>query len=162
MLDYRQKLREMQNFNDVFELVRAGINDVFGMRRVGLSLLLQDMPSFIGAYHVMGSNSIVVNRHILAAIKTLAKTEEEYNSYVFVVLAHEYLHSLGITDESRVRESTHKLCNSLFGESHTTTQMAREDPSTLYPELKNLVTTNFGKEFERVRDFDKSNQSYIA
>ncbi|MFQ5920708.1 MAG: hypothetical protein ACE5JV_01665 [Nitrososphaerales archaeon] len=162
MLDYRQRVRDLENFNDAFELVKAAVYEKFKMRRAGLNLVLQDMPSFIGAYHVMGTNSIVVNRHILAAIKALAKSREEYNSYLFVVLSHEYLHSLGIVDEHRVRELTYDVCNSLLGEAHVATKMARTDPSSLYPELKNLAIERFGADFELIKDFDKSNLSYIA
>lgn len=161
-MDYRERLKGLQNFNDIFELVKEAVQERFKMRRAGLNLLLQDMPNFIGAYHVLGSNSIVVNRHVLAAIKTLAKNVEEYNSYVFVVLAHEYLHSLGIVDEFRVRELTYNMCNSIFGEGHVATKMAREDPAALYPELKSLSYIDFGKDFVMVKDFDKSNLSYIG
>lgn len=162
MHNYEQKLKDLRNFNDAFELVKVAVYDKFKMRRAGLNLLLQDMPNFIGAYHVLGSNSIVVNRHVLAAIKTLAKTGEEYNSYVFVVLAHEYLHSLGIIDEFKVRELTYAMCNSLLGETHIATKLAREDSASLYPELKNLTLTKFGNDFELIKDFDKSNLSYIG
>ncbi len=162
MSDYKEKLKELQNFNDAFELVKLAVYDRFKMRRAGLNLLLQDMPNFIGAYHVLGSNSIVVNRYVLAAIKTLAKTNEDYNSYLFVVLAHEYLHSLGIVDEFKVRELTYSMCNSLFGEMHVATKMAREDPASLYPELKNLSIAKFGSDFQLIKDFDKSNISYIG
>jgi len=161
MFDYKEKLRDLQNFNDAFELVKVAVYDKYKMRRAGLNMLLQDMPNFIGAYHVLGSNSIVVNRYVLAAIKTLAKTSEEYNSYVFVVLAHEYLHSLGIVDEFKVRELTYKMCNSLLGETHVATKMAREDPASLYPELKDITIAKFGNDFELIKDFDKSNLSYI-
>ena len=162
MFDYKDRLRDLQNFNDAFELVKIAVYDKFKMRRAGLNLLLQEMPNFIGAYHVMGSNFIVVNRYILAAIKTLAKTSEEYNSYMFVVLTHEYLHSLGITDEFKVRELTYNMCNSLLGETHIATRMTKEDPASLYPELKNFTVTKFGDNFEMIKDFDKSNLSYIA
>lgn len=162
MSDYKEKLKGLQNFNDAFELVKLAVYDRFKMRRAGLNLLLQDMPNFIGAYHVLGSNSIVVNRYVLAAIKTLAKTSEDYNSYLFVVLAHEYMHSLGIVDEFKVRELTYSMCNSLFGEMHVATKMAREDPASLYPELKNLSIAKFGSDFQLIKDFDKSNISYIG
>jgi hypothetical protein len=162
MSDYKEKLKELQNFNDAFELVKLAVYDRFKMRRAGLNLLLQDMPNFIGAYHVLGSNSIVVNRYVLAAIKALAKTGEDYNSYLFVVLAHEYMHSLGIVDEFKVRELTYSMCNSLFGEMHVATKMAREDPASLYPELKNLSIAKFGSDFQLIKDFDKSNISYIG
>ena len=54
MFDYKDRLRDLQNFNDAFELVKIAVYDKFKMRRAGLNLLLQEMPNFIGAYHVMG------------------------------------------------------------------------------------------------------------
>lgn len=161
-MSYTERLRNLQGFEDAFELVKAAVYEKYKMRRAGLNLLLQAMPNFIGAYHVLGSNFIVVNRYVLGAIKTMARTNEEYNSYLFVVLAHEYLHSLGIVDEFRVRELTYSMCNTLFGNEHTATKMAREDPASLYPELKKLMITEFGKDFELVKDFDRSNISYIG
>lgn len=162
MQDYKAKIKDLQNFNDAFELVKVAVYDKYKMRRAGLSLLLQDMPNFIGAYHVLGSNAIVVNRYVLAAVKTLAKTNEEYNSYLFVVLAHEYLHSLGIVDEFKVRELTHTMCNALLGETHVATKMTRQDPASLYPQLRELSLAKFGNDFELIKDFDKSNMSYIG
>jgi hypothetical protein len=161
-MSYAEKLKGLQGFEDAFELVKTAVYDKYKMRRAGLDLLLQDMPNFIGAYHVLGSNFIVVNRYVLAAIKAMAQSKEEYNSYVFVVLAHEYLHSLGIVDELRVRELTYSMCNTLFGNAHATTRMAKEDPASLYPGLKNLMIAEFGKDFELVKDFDRSNMSYIG
>ena len=60
---------------------------------------------------------------------------EEYNSYLFMVLAHEYLHSFGIVDEFRVKQMTYHLCSSLLGKEHPASIMAKEDPSALFPEL---------------------------
>lgn len=161
-MSYTERLKNIQGFEDTFELVKTAIYEKYKMRRAGLNLLLQDMPTFVGAYHVLGSNFIVVNRYLLNAIKAIARSKEEYNSYMFVVLAHEYLHSLGIVDELRVRELTYNMCNTLFGNDHPTTKMAREDPASLYSELKNLMVADFGKDFELVKDFDRSNLSYIG
>ncbi|MGB8449204.1 MAG: hypothetical protein WCE25_05765, partial [Nitrososphaeraceae archaeon] len=71
---------------------------VFDMRRAGLSLILQGMPSGLGAYHILGSNVIVLNRFVLEIIKNTGRSIEEYNSYLFTVLAHEYIHSFGILE----------------------------------------------------------------
>ncbi|MGB7952524.1 MAG: hypothetical protein WCF23_00970, partial [Candidatus Nitrosopolaris sp.] len=79
----------MKNFNDAFELVKLAVNSKFNMHRAGLSLILQGLPSRIGAYHILGSNVIVVNRTILNIIQQ-HKSIEEYNSYLFMVLVHEY------------------------------------------------------------------------
>lgn len=161
-MDYKQKVREIKSFNDAFELARKAVEKRTGMRRVGLTLLLQDMPGYIGAYHVVGSNYIVINRTVLNAIKELAKSNEEYNAYMFVVIMHEYLHSLGLTDEMSVRKLTYSICNALLDKEHPATKMAASDPSSLYPQIRNLINLQFSNEFKLIRDFDTSNISYIG
>lgn len=162
MSKYRERLRVADEFKDVFAIVKDAVEDRFGMRRSGLNLLLQDMPSFIGAYHVLGSNSIVINRYLLNAVKSVAKSKEEYNSYILVVLAHEYLHSLGVVDEYKVRTMTYELCRDLLGDEHTATIMAKGDPMSYFLELRRLTRLAFGREYELVKEFDTSNLSYIA
>ncbi|MEM2923234.1 MAG: hypothetical protein QW560_02320 [Candidatus Nitrosocaldus sp.] len=159
---YKEGLRVAGDFKDVFTIVKDAVEYRFGMRRAGLNLLLQDMPSFVGAYHVLGSNSIVVNRYLLNVVKSIARSKEEYNSYTFVVLAHEYLHSLGIVDEYKVRTMTYELCRDLLGDEHTATTMAKGDPMSYFPELRRLTRLAFGREYELVKEFDTSNLSYIA
>ncbi|MFN4336316.1 MAG: hypothetical protein ACK4FV_01880 [Candidatus Nitrosocaldus sp.] len=159
---YKERLRYAADFKDVFVIVKDAVEYRFRMRRAGLNLILQDMPSFVGAYHVLGSNSIVVNRYLLNTVKSIAKSKEEYNSYVLVVFMHEYLHSLGIVDEHRVRTMTYELCRDLLGEEHAATIMARSDPISYFPELRMLTRLAFGREYELVREFDTSNTSYIA
>jgi hypothetical protein len=39
--------------------------------------------------------------------------------------------------------------------------MAKEDPSSLFPQLRNMVQTQFGREFQIVKNFDRASQSYI-
>ena len=119
------------------------------------------MPSNLGAYHMLGSNAIVMNSYLLAALKKIAGSNVEYNSYMFMVLAHEYLHSLGILDENAVRQMTYELCKWMLGDDHPAARMAKEDPSTLYPELKSLMQPQFSRDFQVVDNFDKKNQTYI-
>ncbi len=158
---FREKVAKLRDFNEAFELVKSVVLQKFGMHRAGLNLILQMMPSNLGAYHMLGSNAIVVNSYLLAAVKKITGSEEEYNSYLFMVLAHEYLHSLGIVDENAVRQMTFELCNWMLGEDHAATRLAKEDPSTLYPELKSLMQSQFSRDFHVVSNFDKSNQTYI-
>jgi hypothetical protein len=160
-IHFRERLSYLRDFNEAFELVKSAVLQKFRMHRAGLSLILQMMPSNLGAYHVLGSNAIVMNSYLLAAVKKIAGSIEEYNSYLFMVLAHEYLHSLGVIDENTVRQMTYDLCRWMLGEDHTATKMAKEDPSTLYPELKSLIQSRFGREVEVIRNFDKTNQTYI-
>jgi hypothetical protein len=131
------------DFNDVFELVKSSVLKKFDLHRAGLSLTLQIMPSNLGAYHILGSNIIVLNKFVLGIIKQSSKTSEEYNSYLYMVLVHEYLHSFGIIDENVVLQMTYELCRSLFGKSHISTLIAKDDSSSLFPRLKNYDKSHF-------------------
>ena len=163
---YRNKILRIKDFDEAFELVKTAVNEKFKMHRAGLSLILQGLPTNLGAYHVMGSNMIIINRRILDTIKK-RKSVEEYNSYLFMVLAHEYLHSFGIVDELEVRNMTYDLCQYLFGEDHLATIMARYQPWAVFPELNlyqndnNNGNDSFEKNFEIIKNFDKTTQSYI-
>lgn len=158
---FRERIASLKDFNEAFELVKSAVLQKFKMHRAGLSLILQMMPSNLGAYHMLGSNAIVMNSYLLAAVKKIAGSTEEYNSYMFMVLAHEYLHSLGIVDENTVRQMTFDLCKWMLGDDHVATKMAKEDPSAIYPQLRSLMQSQFSRDFHVVRDFDRSNQTYI-
>jgi hypothetical protein len=160
-MQFRERLAKLKDFNGTFELVKSVVLQKFRMHRAGLSLILQMMPSNLGAYHMLGSNAIVMNSYLLAAVQKIAGSTEEYNSYMFMVLAHEYLHSLGIVDENAVRQMTFELCKWMLGDDHTATRMAKQDPSTIYPELRSLIQSQFSKDFQVVRNFDRTNQTYI-
>jgi hypothetical protein len=158
--DLVNKVQNLRGFDDAFELVKHAVEQKFKMHRAGLCLVLQALPANLGAYHVLGSNMIIVNKRILGLIKGI-KTTEQYNSYLFTVLTHEYLHSFGITDEFRVRSMTYELCRSVLGENHPATIMARYEPWSVFPEL-GALQNSFDRKFEFVREFDKKSQSYIS
>jgi len=167
---YRKRISHFKYFNDAFELVKTAVNEKFKMHRAGLSLILQGLPNNLGAYHILGSNMIILNRRILDKIRQ-GKSTEGYNSYLFMVLAHEYIHSFGIVDEIEVRNMTYDLCKSLLGEDHIASIMARYQPWAVFPELNiyennntnspNFINNSFEKNFEIVKNFDKTTQSYI-
>src|SRR5919199_6826601 len=160
-MQFVEKIASLKNFDETFELVKAAVLQKFSLHRAGLSLILQMMPSSLGAYHMLGSNAIVVNTYLLATLKKIVKSTEEYNSYVFMVLAHEYFHSLGVIDENTVRQMTFDLCKWMLGNDHAATKMAKEGPSAIYPQLKLLIQSQFGRDFHVVRNFDQTNQTYI-
>ena len=158
---YGNKILQLADFNQAFELVKSAVEEKFNMHRAGLSLILQGLPTKLGAYHVLGSNLIIVNKRILGIIK-IHKSLGEYNSFLFMVLTHEYLHSLGIIDEIQVRKMTYTLLVSLVGEQHIATKMARHQPWDLFPELSLFNDNSFEQKFEIVKNFDKTTQSYIG
>src|SRR3954453_2113285 len=159
-LFYQSKLLSLKNFNDVFELVKSAVDAKFKMHRAGLSLVLQVLPTQLGAYHILGSNMIIMNKRILDIIKS-KKSLLEYNAYLFMVLCHEYLHSFGIIDENQVRKMTLNLCYSLLGKDHPSSLMAQFQPWKIFPELQLYQSNTIEKTFEIIKNFDKSSQSYI-
>lgn len=157
---YRDRLTHVKDFNETFELVKSAVDAKFKMHRAGLTLILQVLPTQLGAYHVLGSNMIIMNKRILDIIKS-KKSLLEYNAYLFMVLCHEYLHSFGIIDENQVRKMTYDLCEYLLGENHPSTLMARYQPWKVFPELQLYQSNKIGNNFEIVKNFDKTTQSYI-
>ena len=157
---YQNKLLSVKNFNDAFELVKSAVDDQFKMHRAGLSLVLQVLPTQLGAYHVLGSNMIIMNKRILDIIKS-KKSLLEYNAYLFMVLCHEYLHSFGIVDENQVRKMTLDLCYSLLGKEHPSSLMVQYQPWKIFPELQLYHSITIGKSYEIIKNFDRSSHSYI-
>jgi hypothetical protein len=73
-IQFREKIASLKDFNETFELVKAAVLQRFKLHRAGLSLILQMMPSNLGAYHMLGSNTIVVNTYLLSTVKNIVKS----------------------------------------------------------------------------------------
>ena len=159
-IDNNNKLLDLKDFNEVFEFVKSSVNSVYEMKRAGLSLMLHGMPTRVGAYHVLGSNVIAINNILLELVRKHSTSNYEYNSYLFTVLLHEYLHSLGILDEDRVRFMSVELCKKFFGQERTVTIMA-ENPLKIFPQIGLVRFDKFENKFELIKNFDNSNQTYI-
>lgn len=126
-----------------------------GLHRVGLMLYLGNLPIRVGAFHPLGTNDIVINRRLLGSLSNLKQ-----KSNIFAILVHEYLHTLGYTDERQVRRLTYRICQQNFGKQHQVVQAAvsgpwaslsQEDWMDMEPEL----------DLELVRDFEELNSYYI-
>lgn len=159
--NYTRKLNESKNFGDIFELVKEIVFKAIKMRRAGLSLYLADIPKYILAYHIIGSNTIVINRAILEALNKIEKNKINKNSYIFVVLLHEYLHSLGIYDEKMIERIIYLICINFFGKKHPTSEMTEKGILEVFPELRK-IKIKFSKKYELVKDFDRSSINYIS
>jgi len=159
-VDYERLLDEGRTFNDVYRLVKRVVEDRLDMRRAGLGLVLLDLPTHLAAFHEVGSNAIVLNKTLLNAVMSMAKSRREVNSYVFVVLLHEYLHTLGF-DEVQARETVKQLVGSLFTENHIATKMATQSVYEVYPGLRIIPPLKPSGKPEMVRDFDSDSVTYI-
>jgi hypothetical protein len=50
LINFREQLLNLKDFNEAFELVKLVVKTKFNMHRAGLSLILQGLPTRIGAY----------------------------------------------------------------------------------------------------------------
>ncbi len=149
------------DYDAVFRVVRGAVHRVLGIERPGLGLGLSDLPPYVGAYWQVTGNLIVLNEGLVAAMRANASSPLEFNSFVYVILAHEYLHSLGYLDETAVRRVTAHVTRSAFGPDHPATRMAEGDLWRLYPFLAYAPGGNGGR-LKVVSRFDlASTQNYI-
>ncbi len=125
-------------------------------------LILDDLPLNVGAYHVVGSNAIIVNRRVLEVVKQRSKNREEVNSYLFVVLMHEYLHSLGLTDEAEVRSLVRRITVEMLGEEHPAVAMAVEGPSPYLEKVEVEVKPTELRGPEIIPDLEDTTRFYIG
>lgn len=160
--DNRQKLGAAGSFDEVFELVKKAVDQVLGIHRAGLSLVLGDIPNQVGAYHEMGSNAIVMNRNIMKIVLKSTKSRSRRNAYTFMILLHEYLHTLGFADDAQVRELSRKITEAYVGKGHVAGEMAVGSLDKFFPEISRYAMFRDNGSFETVRKFDSSSMPYIA
>jgi len=153
---------------DTFEEVKEVVRQKEKRTRAGLMLGLQELGAtpnvFIGAYYPVSSNIIVMNKTPLRRI--IETNPQLIKPYVFHILLHEYIHSLGFLDEEITRLKTYEISKKHFGEEHIITQLSTNIkkffPNLVYPihgwiPLKNIPP------IEIVQGFDKSStENYIT
>ncbi len=155
-------LDKCENFVDVFELVKKTAERSLGQRRAGLMLYLARLPRHIGAFHTMGTNGIVMNRNTLDIVTHGARSLREINSYVYSILLHEYLHSLGYVEESDVRKLVYDVSLDAFGPEHPATQIASKGPSAVFPDIVLNESPTQNPEIEVIPDLEGSSHRYIS
>jgi hypothetical protein len=145
--------------------VKRIVEDKLGSHRAGLMLGLTDLGmgqhGFIGAFFVMGSNAIVINRQPLNLVKV--RTPELHKAYRFYLLLHEYLHATGIFDETETRKTAYMLCKDVFGEDHNVTRIA-QNFSALFKDIIQPAFDYLPPEdvtIDLIPGFDRSSVNYI-
>ena len=154
-----------KTFTDLFEVVKRLVEDKLGAHRGGLMLGLTDLGmgpnGFIGAFFMLGSNAIVINRQPLNLVKL--RTPDLHKAYRFYLLLHEYLHASGIIDETETRDTAFDLCKEAFGEYHNATKIA-QDFSAIFKDIHHPAYDFMPPEdttIELVSGFDRSSVNYI-
>lgn len=148
-------LESTADYDRVFSVVRAAVRKVLGVERPGLGLGLSDLPPSLGAYWQVTGNIIVMNEGLVRTMQAHAASPLEFNSFVYVILAHEYLHALGYLDEGEVRRVTALVTRGAFGPDHPATRMAEGDLWRLYPFLA-YAPRGDGRRLRLVRGFDRA------
>jgi hypothetical protein len=156
---FQERLESCKSYGEIFEIVKKAVKEVLGLRRSGLLLYLEDLPPHIGAYHQIGSNGIVLNRLLLNIMSKTLMSRTEFNSLIFSLLLHEYIHSLGFLDEGEVRRLVYEVSLNAFGEEHPAVRMAVNPPLINIP-MKSFKE-NLDHRLEIVKDFEKVEHSYI-
>jgi hypothetical protein len=159
--DNRRTLSSAEGFDTIFEMVKAATERTLGLHRAGLTLVLGDIPNDVGAYHEMGSNAIVMNRNLLRIVEKLSKSRSRRNSYVFMILLHEYLHSLGYTSDRQVRQLGRRIADEFLGKKHPAGEMAVRPLDQFFPDLAKLSMFRDKGEYQTIRSFDSSSTPYI-
>jgi len=158
----REKLEAAEGFGEVFEMVKKAVDQVMGIHRAGLTLVLGDIPNSVGAYHEMGSNAIVMNRNLLKIVWKSTESKPRRNAYAFMILLHEYLHTLGFADDVQVRELSKKIIDAYIGQGHIAGEMAVNPLDRFFPEIEKYALFRDNGSFETIRKFDSSSTPYIA
>lgn len=137
--EMRDELEQAKSYHDIFQLVQAAVRHVLRESRAGLNLGIMELGNgrgqFLGAFYPAESNIIVLNS---TPLRRIAETDQRlFKPYLFHVLLHEYLHSLGYLDEPTVRRLAYSICVQALGEAHPatamTTNIEKFFPNLVYP-----------------------------
>ena len=164
---FTAKLDLSESLADIFELVKESVKRFLGQHRAGLMLGLANLGmrrgSFVGAFHPLGSNIIVMNKAPFdVALRTTDK--KVFNAYCYHLLLHEYLHALGYVSEEEVRDLVHRVCSLALGKDNPATVMAERGLAFYFPKVTYFSqNTRIPKDIqiELIKDFDKSSVGYI-
>lgn len=123
-----EDLEKAENLEDVFDLVKDTVRKTLGESRAGINLGFMELGNsergITNAFYPVGSNVIVLNK---TAIRRIMRTDSDFlKPYLFMILLHEYIHSLGYLDEGTARTLTYKICADVLGKHHVSTEMAKD------------------------------------
>ena len=159
--EYRSRIDRAQGFSEVWEIVKDTVQDALGEHRVGMMLFLDDLPLQVGAYHPLGTNNIVLNRTLVQIAEAATQSKRLVNAFVYSLLVHEYLHALGHVPEGDVRPLVYQVSKDCFGEDHIVTRLVEKSPWALLRGVPLSRIEAPKRVIEIVKDFEKTNQSYI-
>ncbi|WP_455367750.1 hypothetical protein [[Eubacterium] cellulosolvens] len=153
------RFEKCDGFSDIFELVKKVVKESLNQYRVGLMLVLADLPINVGAFHTLGSNTIIMNRILLRLFERYKSNYKK--EFIFLILLHEYLHTLGYTHEADVRILSYKIVTEAFGMEHPLSRIAENGPFSLIQEMSQRNIFDSKDDPELVRDLENVKHPYI-
>jgi hypothetical protein len=124
---YDDALRRCNDCRDVFALVKRSVRECMNQERTDIVLELVDLPLDVGGAHPVGTNRIVMNQALLDLV-VRHRSLLEVKAFVFSILLHEYIHSLGYLNEYETRRLVFLVSRSAFGSNHIATNLAGYGP----------------------------------
>ncbi len=159
---FRKSLDSATNYAEVWQTVKDTVDHSFGKRRGSMMLFLDDLPLQIGAYYPVGTNNIVLNRHLVEIVEATLSEKKTVNALVYNLLLHEYLHALGELSERGVRQQVVAVASMCFGEDHQVTVLARKSPWILLKDIPFEGAAAPKRVMQIVRNFEKSTDKYVV
>ncbi len=165
-MEYETRLERAKAISDIFTIVQDMVSEFLGTDQAGLLLGMTDLgefgSGFLGAFYSLDANMIIINKRPLGRI--LQTNPKLYNYYLFHVILHEYIHSIGSFDEAQARQIVFELSNHYFSKGHLVTQLASNIekflPNLAYPAQGFQPPQDINIEF--VKGIDRKNTNYIG
>jgi len=163
-MEYETNITKAKTIADIFDIVKTIVRELIGVDQAGLLVGVSDLGSsnqgFIGAFYSLDANMIIINKSPLRRIRDTKP--QLYNYYLFHIMLHEYLHSIGSFDEIQTRQMVYEISRNCFGDEHIITKLATNMsafiPNLLHPtELPQIQESNI----EFIMGIDRSNTNYI-
>jgi hypothetical protein len=164
-MSYEQEILDSRKVADIFQLVKKIVQEYLRADQAGLMVGVSDLGShgrgFLGAFYSLNANMIIINKRPLARLEQT--NPAIYNFYLFHILLHEYIHSIGSYDELQTRQLVQEISRHYFGADHVVTQMATDMerflPHLTYPSVGFQPPEEMDIDF--VMGLDRSNTNYI-
>ena len=164
-MDYEKGIKNAKTIADIFEIVKEMIREYLDLEQAGLMVGITDLGAhnqgFIGAFYSMEANTIIINKKPLARI--LQTNPSLHNYYIFHIILHEYIHSIGSFDEAQTRLLVQEMSQHYFGNRHIVTELATNIgkfmPNLTYPVAGFQPPEDINIDF--VSGIDRKNTNYI-
>ena len=164
-MNHETQIKNAKTIADIFEIVKDIVKEYMNLEQAGLMVGMTDLGEFsrgfVGAFYSPEANTIIINKRPLS--KLLNTNPQLYNYYIFHIILHEYIHSIGAYNETQARQLVFEISQHYFGNKHIVTQLTTNIekfmPNFVYPDEGFKSPHDVNIEF--VKGIDIKNTNYI-